>query len=159
MYTMSSHNYESANKRGVFIMFKKILLASDGSEHALKAAEKAVYMTKLTPEAEIEVIYVADGATTKTDVLHNWNKLDISEDRKARIESTIQLLNDSDVKWDLKIVHGDPGPTIVEYANKHDFDLLIIGSRGLNAFQEMVLGSVSHKVVKRANCPVLVVKS
>lgn len=43
-------------------------------------------------------------------------------------------------------------------ANDQQFDLLVIGSRGLNTLQEMVLGSVSHKVVKRADCPVLVVK-
>lgn len=143
---------------GVRAMFKKILIASDGSKIALKAAEKAAYLAKQHPETEVEVIYVADGATTKTDVLHHWNKLDIDQDRKNRIKSTIQVLNESELNWDLKICHGDPGPTIVDYANKNNFDLLVIGSRGLNAFQEMVLGSVSHKVVKRANCPVLVVK-
>ncbi|MGM0899696.1 MAG: universal stress protein [Bacillota bacterium] len=37
-------------------------------------------------------------------------------------------------------------------------DLIIIGSRGLNALQSMVLGSVSHKVMKRASCPVMIVK-
>jgi len=46
----------------------------------------------------------------------------------------------------------------VEYANKEQFEILILGSRGLNSLQEMVLGSVSHKVVKRAECPVLIVK-
>ncbi|MCY8631696.1 universal stress protein, partial [Bacillus spizizenii] len=54
--------------------------------------------------------------------------------------------------------HGEPGPTIVSYANENQFDMLIVGSRGLNSLQEMVLGSVSHKVAKRANCPVLIVK-
>ena len=39
-----------------------------------------------------------------------------------------------------------------------NFDLVIIGSRGLNSLQEMVLGSVSHKVVKRVKCPVHIVK-
>lgn len=58
----------------------------------------------------------------------------------------------------MKIFHGEPGPAIVEFTNNNSYDLLVIGSRGLNAFQEMVLGSVSHKVVKRANCPVMVVK-
>ena len=49
-------------------------------------------------------------------------------------------------------------PAIVEYTNKNQFDVVVIGSRGLNALQEMVLGSVSHKIAKRANCPVLIVK-
>lgn len=46
----------------------------------------------------------------------------------------------------------------MEYANKGSYDIVIIGSRGLNSLQEMVLGSVSHKVVKRVVCPVLIVK-
>ncbi|RCK13159.1 universal stress protein [Bacillus licheniformis] len=49
-------------------------------------------------------------------------------------------------------------PAIVSYANHHDVDIVIIGSRGLNTLQEMVLGSVSHKVAKRVKCPVLIVK-
>ena len=58
----------------------------------------------------------------------------------------------------LKILHGEPGPTIIEYANKEKVEMVIIGSRGLNALQEMVLGSVSHKVVKRVHCPLMIIK-
>ncbi|WP_256592904.1 universal stress protein [Pseudomonas sp. 2822-17] len=43
-------------------------------------------------------------------------------------------------------------------ANNGEYDIVIIGSRGLNPFQEMVLGSVSHKIAKRVECPVLIVK-
>jgi SulP family sulfate permease len=58
-----------------------------------------------------------------------------------------------------KIIRGEePGPTIVKYVNENNFDVVVMGSRGLNAIQEFVLGSVSHKVAKRANCPVLIVK-
>lgn len=39
----------------------------------------------------------------------------------------------------------EPGPAIVEYVNKNGFDLVVIGSRGLNALQEFVLGIVSHR--------------
>jgi hypothetical protein len=49
---------------------------------------------------------------------------------------------------------GDPGPKIVDYANENQFDPVVIGSRGLNPLQEFVLGSVSHKVAKRADCSV-----
>ena len=67
-------------------------------------------------------------------------------------------MKSSHLSYKLKLLHGDPGPAIVDYANKENFDLVVIGSRGLNSLQEMVLGSVSHKVVKRVNCPVLIVK-
>ncbi|MEX3619156.1 MULTISPECIES: universal stress protein [Paenibacillus] len=53
------------------------------------------------------------------------------------------------VNHQITIVIGDPGPTVVDYSKKKNVDMIIIGSRGLNSFQEFVLGSVSHKVVKR----------
>lgn len=46
----------------------------------------------------------------------------------------------------------------MEFANKMDFDVAVVGSRGLNTHQEMVLGSVSHKIAKRVKAPVLIVK-
>jgi nucleotide-binding universal stress UspA family protein len=42
---------------------------------------------------------------------------------------------------------------VVDYANSHNFDLVAAGSRGLNSLQEMVLGSVSHKIAKRVKAP------
>jgi len=46
----------------------------------------------------------------------------------------------------------------VKYANEQKVDVVVIGSRGLNTLQEVVLGSVSHKVMKRVHCPALIVK-
>ncbi|MUV37968.1 TRAP-T-associated universal stress protein TeaD [Lentibacillus sp. JNUCC-1] len=69
-----------------------------------------------------------------------------------------QKAQEYDVTYDLTFLHGEPGPTIVKHANKNEYDVVIIGSRGLNTLQEMVLGSVSHKVAKRVDCPVLIVK-
>jgi len=58
----------------------------------------------------------------------------------------------------LKIEKGEPKIKVVELANSNQYDIVVLGTRGLNGLQEMVLGSVSHKVVKRAQIPVLIVK-
>ena len=58
----------------------------------------------------------------------------------------------------LWLKQGDPGTTIVSFANRGGFDLVVIGSRGLNSFQEMVIGSVSQKVAKKVISPVMIVK-
>ena len=50
------------------------------------------------------------------------------------------------------------GEAIVEIANNEKADLLVLGSRGLSEFKGMLLGSVSHKVLQRSDCPVLVIK-
>lgn len=139
-------------------MYKKILLATDGSEHSKRAAENAIHIAKCNVDSIIEVVYVADADRVKSDVLSNWNSADLNDSRKERMKDVEGKAIEAGVKYEIKILHGEPGPVIVEYANKNQMDIVIIGSRGLNGLQEFVLGSVSHKVAKRANCPVLIVK-
>jgi nucleotide-binding universal stress UspA family protein len=139
-------------------MYKKILLASDGSDHSKRAAENAIHIAKCSQDSTIEVVYVVDHDRVKSDVLKNWNSNELEDTRVERMKTVEKMAKEAGVSYKLTILHGEPGPTIVEYINKTGFDIVIIGSRGLNGLQEFVLGSVSHKVAKRANCPVLIVK-
>ncbi|MEI5906392.1 universal stress protein [Bacillus spongiae] len=139
-------------------MFKKILLASDGSTHAQRAAEKAVHLAQLDRGEPVTIAYVVDGATSKSDVLSQGSKELIELKRRERLNETEQFFEKEDVPYEVKILKGEPGPTLIKFANENEFDLVIIGSRGLNSLQEMVLGSVSHKVAKHVQCPVMIVK-
>ncbi|RIW30874.1 universal stress protein [Bacillus salacetis] len=139
-------------------MYKRILLAADGSEHSKRAAENAVIIARCSEGSVITVVYVADSSRAKADVLENWNSTEVNDFRKARLKDIEVLAKEAGVRYEIMILHGEPGPAIVEFANKHSFDIAVVGSRGLNGLQEFVLGSVSHKVAKRANCPVLIVK-
>jgi nucleotide-binding universal stress UspA family protein len=139
-------------------MYKKILLATDGSEHSKRAAENAIHMASCSDGSKMEIIYVVDPNRAKSETLSNWNSVDTSDKRKKRVEEVENMAKEAGIDYEVHILNGDPGPTIVEYANKNNADVVIIGSRGLNVLQEFVLGSVSHKVAKRANCPVLIVK-
>lgn len=139
-------------------MYKNILLAVDGSEHSLRATKEAITISSLVNDCAIEVVYVVDYSKSKDDVLHSQGKEELEMSRRKKLLPIEEQLKSSHLSYKLKLLHGEPGPAIVDYANKEKFDLVIIGSRGLNSLQEMVLGSVSHKVVKRVNCPVLIVK-
>lgn len=139
-------------------MYNRILLATDGSEHAIRACEQAVQLAANNPNASITVLYVVDGATSKADVLHHSNTIDLEQSRKEKLTISERRIKEKDIAYDIEMLHGEPGPTIVKYANENHFDVCVIGSRGLNSLQEMVLGSVSHKVAKRVECPVLIVK-
>ncbi|MEI3612641.1 universal stress protein [Pseudogracilibacillus sp. SO30301A] len=139
-------------------MYKKLLLAVDGSDHSLRATDEAIKIASLSKDCSVNVVLVAEFSKAKRDVIHATGKEELEIVRRKKISSATDKLEKNNLDYTVEILHGEPGPTIVEYANKDNYDLLIIGSRGLNVFQEMVLGSVSHKVVKRANCPVMVVK-
>ena len=139
-------------------MFKKILLAADGSNNSLRAADNAIEIARLTTDATIEVVYVIDLSTSKQEALHHMDADLIQLEREQRMQLTEEKIKAAGVNSNTSILYGEPGPTIVNYANEKDIDLVVIGSRGLNSLQEMVLGSVSHKVAKRVQCPVMIVK-
>ncbi|SEB20722.1 Nucleotide-binding universal stress protein, UspA family [Thalassobacillus cyri] len=139
-------------------MYKNILIAADGSDHSIRTAEQAAELARLQENAQITVIYVVDGDTSKHDVLAEGNQATIDRKRLERLKPIEERLDKAGVGYKVVLKRGEPGPTIVNYANEEDIDIVIIGSRGLNTLQEMVLGSVSHKVAKRAQCPVMIVK-
>ncbi|PKH11698.1 universal stress protein [Planomicrobium sp. MB-3u-38] len=139
-------------------MYKRILLAVDGSDHSVRAAKEAGKLAAGSSESQVTIVFVADHANAKNEVLHSGSTMELDLQRRKKLQPVEEALATADVRYKVEILHGTPGPTIVDYANKEKFDILVIGSRGLNSLQEMVLGSVSHKVVKRADCPVLIVK-
>lgn len=67
-------------------------------------------------------------------------------------------LEKENLRADAEVLEGDPAERIDQYAVAHEADLIIVGHRGLSGLKKLVQGSVSQKVVEKANCPVLVVK-
>lgn len=53
---------------------------------------------------------------------------------------------------------GDYAQVIIDTADQNNYDLIVMGSRGLSVFKELLLGSVSFKVMHHAKCPVMVVR-
>lgn len=139
-------------------MYKHILLAADGSENAVRAAREAVKVASISNETLVEIIYVADFEKVKSDILHTGSNEALTIERRKKIQNVERILREANIHYKVTTLHGTPGPEIVKYANEQVVDLVIIGSRGLNSLQEMVLGSVSHKVMKRVKCPALIVK-
>ncbi|OMP66488.1 universal stress protein [Domibacillus epiphyticus] len=139
-------------------MYQKILLAADGSENSVRAAKEAVKIASLSENSEVNIVFVADFSKAKREILHSQGIEELQLARRKKLMPVEEELKSNGLTYNVNILHGEPGPAIVEYANEHKFDLVIVGSRGLNALQEMVLGSVSHKVVKRVNGPVMIVK-
>ncbi|WP_152656707.1 universal stress protein [Oceanobacillus sp. CFH 90083] len=139
-------------------MYKHILLAADGSENAVRAAKEAVKIARLSTETLVDIVYVADFEKAKSDVLHANSNDALMLERRKKVQNAEQVLREANVTYKVTILHGSPGPEIIKYANVNQVDLVVIGSRGLNKFQEMVIGSVSHKVMKRVQCPAVIVK-
>ncbi|AGM40845.1 UspA domain-containing protein [Spiribacter salinus M19-40] len=81
-------------------------------------------------------------------------------DRSARqaFDTARQAIGQSQNSVEETILAGSPAEAIVEHAGQTTDPMIVIGSRGLSGFKEMLLGSVSQRVLHRAGCPVTVVR-
>lgn len=137
-------------------MYKHILLAADGSDNSYRAAKETLNI--LHNDSEVTILNVVDANDSKDEVLHSSLSESIVSKRKEKLSKIEALYRDNDVRYNVQFAQGIPNETVVKHANNGTFDIIVLGSRGLNTLQEMMLGSVSHKVTKRSNIPVLIVK-
>jgi len=132
----------------------KIVVGYDGSDHGKRALERAAAMAGGGDEVVVVAAAEAHARTGITEGAH----LDPSEieQRRGDLEQARASLSEHGIEAETIAGQGDPGAVIVEAAK--DADLVIVGSRGLNSVQRILMGSVSSKVVHRAPCDVLVVR-
>lgn len=136
----------------------RIAVAIDGSENAMRAAKHAIVLTQSFPNAQLEVIYVADSNKAKDDYLLSQTSDSLALKREQKIQPIVALAKEVNIDVSTLILKGKPSDEIIRYVNEEKIDHVVIGSRGLNSFQEMIVGSVSHKVMKHVKCPVTIVK-
>jgi len=142
-------------------MFKKILLATDGSEDALRAADYALELAKKN-EASVEIMYVLPMIPVFGPEKALYHSLAANEDLKAHgqevLADTLKKFEAQNIPCETKIVQGDPADLICEEAKEKGVSLIIIGTRGMTGVTRWVMGSVSSKVVNHAPCSVLVIR-
>ncbi|MFH0748559.1 MAG: universal stress protein [Candidatus Bathyarchaeota archaeon] len=151
-------------------MFKKILVPIDGSDHARKALEYALDLAEKY-QADLEMLnvvptvpiaplaYLQDPMVVRA----GWAVPYLGDLRSSNEKMLSETLtNAKKTKPGLNIsskqVEGRPSNKIVEAAKEGNFDLIVMGSRGLGGIEEFFLGSVSDRVADSAECPVMIVK-
>lgn len=138
-------------------MYKKILIAADGSDNSLRATRQAADIASLIGDGvKVEIVSVI-AIDVYSDMVYDPIEAH-GEAQREIIRSASDILDDAGIDCDIVLLHGRPADEIIRYADESDADLLVMGSRGLGALREFALGSVSHKVLVHASCPVLVVK-
>lgn len=143
----------------------KILLASDASKDAVKAAEMAGQIAK-NSGSELHVLHVGNtksfhvspGAETSLSS-QSGSYGEIQEKARERLQEAVRQVEEaggSVEQTHLKM--GDPDEEILRLCEETGIGLIVIGSRGLSGVKRMVMGSVSESVVRHAHCPVLVAR-
>ena len=136
----------------------KIAVAIDGSENAMRAAKHAIMLAEYLPRVMLEIIYVQDFSKSKDERLLSQSPESLALKREQKIHPILAMAKESAVDAKVIMLKGNPSQEIINYVNEKKIDKLVIGSRGLSSLQEMVMGSVSQKVLKHVECPVTIVK-
>ena len=140
-------------------MFDKILLAVDGSDHALHAARVAAEMARGMKPKEFRIVVSYDSIPV---YLGEPNMQFAIDNRKKEAEEildkAIKEVGTIPGEIHTEMIEGDPAAAIIEVANTRQSNIIIMGSRGLGRLAGLVLGSTSQKVVAHAHCPVLIVR-
>lgn len=143
----------------------KVLLASDGSENALRAAQFVGRLVRDTKDAEVTIVYVMPPSAIRDGEGHPGPFTpDVPLDAMIRHAAepiwtaTQEAMGPVDARVDVQFAVGDPADEIVRLADWDHYDLIVVGRRGLGSLKEIVLGSVSHRLVHTAHCPVLVAR-
>ena len=151
------------------INFSNILVAIDGSEISMKAAVYAIDIVKKN-KSQLTALTVLDISTPRRIsssfiTAPTYGLKELEEKRKEAqqwLDKFEKLAaKENNVKLKSEIIE-DPisrvGSAIVDYAERENVDLIVIGSRGRTGFKKMLLGSTASGVITYATCPVLVVK-
>jgi len=98
-------------------MYKKILLAGDGSDHSLRAAKEAVKIAKASVDSQITIVFVADHDSAKNEVLHSGSSAELDLQRRKKLQPAEEAIASAGINYHVEILRGTPGPAIVDYAN------------------------------------------
>ncbi|SMF07243.1 Nucleotide-binding universal stress protein, UspA family [Tistlia consotensis] len=147
-------------------MFERILCCVDGSQHALRAAETACALAakfggqltiltvakELKPSESVKRFMALEQLSGEPQyVLDEYTEEIVNKARDVAEASGLQ-----GVKAEVRT--GNPARTIVEFAERHKADCIVLGSRGIGDIGGVLLGSVSFKVNSLAKCTVVTVK-
>lgn len=139
---------------------KKILVTIDGSKNAERALDEAkeqgeysdAILTILTVVKPLFLMHFG-----KSELLKQDNKK-FEESRQDLLKKSLEIFEDYPGKVKTKLRRGDPAEEILKEMEEFEYDLIVMGSKGLGVFTRALLGSVSSKILNHTETNVLIVK-
>ena len=141
-------------------MFSKILVPVDGSDISYRALDSALFLSERLG-SKITAIHVIEKVPTvyiqSQKLLDEILETHKNESQKI-LDECSSIATKKGIAINTTLLEGNPASTILEFSQTEKYEVIIIGSRGLGHFKELILGSVSSKVIHHSLCPVLLIK-
>lgn len=140
---------------GARVGWSKILLATDGSAYSKEAEERAVDLAA-QHGAELFIVGVVD---TNDEFFASAPQLadELVSNTSNYLKNILAVAQAAGIKASTIIKEGEPNEMIADAANEVQADIILMGSHGRKGITRLLMGSVTERVIGRADCPVLVV--
>ena len=140
-------------------MYQHILVPTDGSEAVESAIRQAIDLAR-DLDAHIHALYVVDTATATAVPETQWSTMEdvIADAGRRALEAVASEAEAAGVPVTTAIRHGSPHEQILAATEAEDIDLVVMGTHGRSGLDRVLLGSVTEKVIRRSNVPVLVTR-
>lgn len=140
---------------------RRILVPVDGSENSERAIRHAISLFKENPSVELLVLNVQ--LPIESGLVHQFIGKELidryyADEGATMLASAKQLLDDAGVRYTASVATGHIGETIANYANQQRCDHIVMGTRGMGALKNLVVGSIATKVIHLVEVPVTLVK-
>lgn len=141
--------------------YRNIVIATDGSENSQRAISHGIEIAKLSG-ATVHALYVVDTTSfTSIPMDAGWEAMyEILRGEGEKAISEVKELGEtSGVEVREVLLEGHPSNEIIDFAEKNNADLIVVGTLGKTGLDRFLMGSVAEKVVRGSKVPVLVVRS
>ena len=141
-------------------LYKKILIATDGSEPNKNAISYAIELAKISG-AKLYALYVVDTAAFASIPMDaGWEMMYglLQEEGKSATTAVEDLAKDAGIEVVEEVLEGHPSHEIIEFAEQNEIDVIVMGTLGKSGLDRFLLGSVAEKITRNSNVPVLVVR-
>jgi nucleotide-binding universal stress UspA family protein len=136
----------------------KVLAATDGSEHSLKAVQRALELAE-KQGAQVTLISVAYFGSDYLEEMPPNIREKLEDEAKGVLKKAKALFDAKNLPVETVLVTGlVPANLILQKAREGKFDRIILGSTGMTGLDKIVMGSTAAKVVANAPCEVTVVR-
>jgi nucleotide-binding universal stress UspA family protein len=138
-------------------MYRNVLVPTDGSEAADRALTRALELARAF-DASVHVLYVVEPLqTAEYDAGAIYDAL--RAEGEEATGAAAERVREADLPVETAVEVGTPHTTILEYTGEHGIDLVVMGTHGRTGLDRYLLGSVTEKVVRLSDVPVLTVRT
>jgi nucleotide-binding universal stress UspA family protein len=141
---------------------RKLLVPIDSSESAARALQHAIGLAEADPAIELHIVNAHAPPVVYGEIAVYLSEERVRELQRQHSEDilkpAVEAAKTAGVKYTTEILIGDVPAVLVQYAEEKDCDGILMGTRGMGAIGNLVMGSVATKVIHLTKLPVTLVK-